>query len=96
VKEIIKKYILQEFGSDNHEFHFSYCMYPEGQCTCKRLINIDYDTPLITGGIIDSFSMVQVLVFIEKTFDVKIPDKESTPANFDSVNKITALINRHK
>lgn len=96
MKETIRKFILSEFGADNYLFHFSYCMFPEGQCTCKRLIDIDYETPLISGGIIDSFSMTQVLVFIEKEFNVKIPDKEATPANFDSVNKIVALIVKHK
>jgi acyl carrier protein len=53
---------------------------------------IEYDTPLITGGIVDSFSMVSLLVFLETKFNIKIPDSKATPEAFDSVNNIVALL----
>jgi acyl carrier protein len=34
---------------------------------------ITYDTPLISGGYVDSFSMVSLLVFLENKFIIKIP-----------------------
>jgi acyl carrier protein len=52
------------------------------------------DTPLITGGIVDSFSMVSLKRFLEKKYTVKIPDADATPAAFDSVDKIAALVER--
>ena len=52
------------------------------------------DTPLITGGIVDSFSMVSLKRFLEKKYAVKIPDADATPAAFDSVEKIAALVER--
>ncbi len=54
---------------------------------------ISYDTPLISSGFVDSFSMVSLKVFLEKKFDIKIPDEEATPEAFDSVNKIVDLVN---
>lgn len=54
---------------------------------------ITYDTPLISSGFVDSFSMVSLKVFLEKKFDIKIPDEEATPEAFDSVNKIIDLVN---
>ncbi len=54
--------------------------------------DISPDTPLISGGIVDSFSMVSLRVFIEKTYKIRIPDAEATPAAFDSVRKIAALV----
>ncbi len=38
------------------------------------------DTKLISSGIVDSFSMVSLKLFIEKTYDIQIPDREATPA----------------
>ena len=57
---------------------------------------ITYDTSLIGGGYIDSFSMVVVLIFLQKTFKVKIPDIDATPANFDTVNKMVELVTKIK
>ncbi|MFO7851397.1 MAG: acyl carrier protein [Bacteroidota bacterium] len=54
---------------------------------------ITYDTPLISSGFVDSFSMVSLKVFLEKKFDISIPDEEATPEAFDSVNKIVDLVN---
>jgi acyl carrier protein len=56
---------------------------------------ISYDTPLISGGYIDSFSMVSLLVFLENKFKIKIPASKATPEAFDSVNKITALVEQY-
>jgi acyl carrier protein len=56
---------------------------------------ITYDTPLISGGIVDSFSMVSLLIFIERKFNIKIPPAKATPEAFDNVNNIFALINQH-
>jgi acyl carrier protein len=53
-----------------------------------------YDTPLISGGIVDSFSMVSLKRFLENKYAISIPDDEATPEAFDSVNKIVALVER--
>jgi acyl carrier protein len=56
---------------------------------------ITFDTPLISGGYIDSFSMVSILIFIENKFKIKIPTEKATPGAFDSVNNIVTLINQY-
>ncbi|KAB2968778.1 MAG: acyl carrier protein [Thermoanaerobaculia bacterium] len=53
---------------------------------------IDASTPLITGGIVDSFSMVSLKRFLEKRYTISIPDAEATPAAFDSVRSIAKLV----
>jgi acyl carrier protein len=55
---------------------------------------ITEDTKLISGGIVDSFSMVSLKMFIEKKFHIKIPDEKATPEAFDSVNNIIDLIHQ--
>ena len=53
---------------------------------------ITYDTPLISGGIVDSFSMVSLKVFLETKFNIQIPDSKASPEAFDSVNNIVNLL----
>ena len=53
---------------------------------------ITEDTKLISSGIVDSFSMVSLKMFLEKKFKIKIPDEKATPEAFDSVNNILSLL----
>jgi acyl carrier protein len=56
---------------------------------------LDENTKLISGGIVDSFSMVSLKRFVEKKYAISIPDEEASPEAFDTVNSIIALVNRH-
>lgn len=51
-------------------------------------------TPLLEWGIVDSLAMVSLLAFVHKTFDVKIPDAEISPRNFQSIEALRNLIVR--
>ena len=53
------------------------------------------DTPLISSGIVDSFSMVSLKVFLEKKYQIKLSDEEATPETFDTVDSICKLVSRH-
>jgi acyl carrier protein len=55
---------------------------------------ITYDTPLISSGLVDSFSMVSLKRFLEVKYKISIPDADATPEAFDSVNKIADLVTR--
>jgi len=53
---------------------------------------VTYDTPLISGGIVDSFSMVSLKVFLETKYNIQIPDAKASPEAFDNVNNIIVLL----
>jgi len=55
---------------------------------------LDSATPLITGGIVDSFSMVSLKRFLERKYTLSIPDAEATPQAFDTVESIARLVER--
>ncbi len=55
-------------------------------------IEVTYTTPLISGGIVDSFSMVSLKRFLENKYNIQIPDAKATPKAFDSVNNIIELL----
>ena len=50
------------------------------------------DEPLISGGMIDSFSLIDLALFIEENFDVQIDDTELNAETFDTLDQLTALI----
>jgi len=53
---------------------------------------ISFNTPLISGGIVDSFSMVSLKRFLETKFTIQIPDAKASPEAFDSVDNIIRLL----
>lgn len=59
-------------------------------------MTLDENTKLISGGIVDSFSMVSLKRFLEKKYFISIPDEEASPEAFDTVNSIIVLVTRHQ
>ncbi len=55
---------------------------------------ITFETPLISGGLVDSFSMVSLKRFLEMKYKISIPDEQASPEAFDNVNKIADLVKR--
>ena len=53
---------------------------------------IAFDTPLISGGIVDSFSMVSLKRFLETKYKISIPDEKASPEAFDTVESIVKLV----
>lgn len=47
---------------------------------------------LISSGLIDSFSLVDLALFVEDTFGVRIADSELNATTFDSIEQLAALI----
>jgi acyl carrier protein len=50
------------------------------------------DAPLISSGLIDSFHLVDLALFIEEKFGVRIDDSELNADTFDSLDGLVALI----
>jgi acyl carrier protein len=55
---------------------------------------LDDTTPLVSGGLVDSLGIAQLGVFLEKSFDVEIPDGELTLDNVDTIDDIARLVAR--
>lgn len=56
----------------------------------NRIIGID--EPLLSSGLIDSFSLVDLALFVEDSFGVRIEDSELNASTFDSLNQLAALV----
>jgi acyl carrier protein len=47
---------------------------------------------LLTSGLIDSFHLVDLALFVEDTFGVHIDDSELNASTFDSLGELIAII----
>jgi len=56
--------------------------------------NIGQDTMFISSGLVDSFSLIRLLVFIEDEFGIVIPDEAATAEAMDSVSLILELMRK--
>jgi len=56
-----------------------------------RAIGPDED---LTASGLNSLDMVNLMLAVEAAFAVKIPDRDMTPANFRTVARIAALVER--
>jgi acyl carrier protein len=52
------------------------------------------DDSLLDKGIIDSTGVLELVSFIEQTFSFAVEDEELVPENLDSVNRLTAYVNK--
>jgi acyl carrier protein len=53
---------------------------------------IQRDEPLLTSGLIDSFHLVDLGMFVEDTFGVRIEDFELNADTFDTLDQLSQLI----
>jgi acyl carrier protein len=56
------------------------------------LLPVADDTSLLESGILDSLSLLQLVVFLEGRFGITVGDADLLPEHFASVNTICAYI----
>lgn len=57
---------------------------------------ISPDEPLLSSGLIDSFHLVDLALFVEDSFGVRIDDSELNSSTFDTVNQLVTIIQSRK
>jgi acyl carrier protein len=80
MKEVILEYVRNEYLDEED----------------AEDMELDENTPLISSGIVDSFSMVSLKRFLEKKYEITIPDADASTEAFDTVKSIIEIVNRHK
>ena len=80
MEEVVLEYIRNEYLDEDDD----------------EEVELDASTPLITSGIVDSFSMVSLKRFLEKQYNISIPDEEASAEAFDTVASIVNLVKRHQ
>jgi acyl carrier protein len=50
------------------------------------------DEKIISDGLMDSFALAELAVYVEQTFDVYIPDPDLTVAKMDTLDQIVTRV----
>jgi acyl carrier protein len=58
----------------------------------QALLPLANETPLLESGILDSLSLLRLVVFLEERFAITIGDADLLPENFASVNAVCAYL----
>ena len=56
-------------------------------------IDLKPDLSLLESGIIDSTGVLELVMFIEEKYSIKIEDEELIPENLDSIDNIIKFLN---
>jgi acyl carrier protein len=56
------------------------------------LLPLDNQASLLDSGVLDSLSLLRMVVFIQERFGISVDDVDLVPENFDSVNSICAYL----
>ncbi len=52
------------------------------------------ETSFLEEGIIDSTGVLELVTFLAEDFDITIDDEELIPENLDSINNVTAYLDK--
>ena len=58
----------------------------------RALLPLANDTQLLDSGILDSLSLLRIVIFLEEQFGITMGDADLLPENFASVDAICAYL----
>lgn len=57
--------------------------------------DLGYDTDLFRGGYVNSLFALEVIVFIERTFSIRVPNKDISESNFQTIDSIARVVEKN-
>ena len=54
------------------------------------------DTSFLEEGVIDSTGVLELVAFLEETYDIRVEDEDLIPENLDSIVNISAYLERKR
>ena len=60
-----------------------------------NITDIQTDTDLFKGGYVNSLFALEIVMFLEKEFKIKIKNKDITEKNFRTIDSMAAVIEKY-
>ena len=76
---------LESIGGVVHDYFVEYLLDGDGR-------DLDLDTDMIGGGLLDSFAVVQLVSFIEERFAIEIPRDRIDAEHFRTIRTVCQII----
>ena len=61
----------------------------------KNISDIQNDTDLFKGGYVNSLFALEIVMFLEKEFKIKIKNKDITEKNFKTVQSMAKVVEKY-
>lgn len=61
-----------------------------------RAEGLTFDTDLFAGGFVDSLFALEIVIYLENTFGLRIKNSEIREENFKTIHAMAALVERLK
>ena len=58
----------------------------------RGITELKDDEPILTNNIIDSLGSFEMILFLEKTFAIKVEDADMVPGNFQTLNDVERFV----
>ena len=55
---------------------------------------LEGDASLTGEGVLDSMGVLELIMFVEERFGFKVPDEDTLPENFDSIDRIVRYLDQ--
>lgn len=62
----------------------------------KKSVNPDPEESLFDSGVLDSFTLADMVSHIEKSFSVKVPDADLNPRKWETIERIESYLDGHR
>jgi len=68
--------------------------YVTGELNPKADVDFDPQLDLLEAGVLESMMMIDLIVWLEDTFEVEIETEDLRPENFNSLDAMVAYLDR--
>ena len=65
-------------------------------CDAANTLNLKNEENIFEAGYVDSTFAMELIIFIEKQFNIQIPDEDLDLENFSSIDRMVQYIDRKK
>ena len=60
----------------------------------EQMSSLADDTSFMESGVIDSTGVLELVAFLEETYEFKVEDEEMVPENLDTIGNLCAFVER--
>jgi acyl carrier protein len=62
----------------------------------EHFSTLEDDEPLISGGIVTSFSLARIATFMESHYGIEVADNDMTLEHFDTLARMVSFVRQHQ
>lgn len=85
-----------EFSPDNSDLVREIAEFIQHNISRFPEEELDTETPLISSGLIDSFNLIKLILFLEERYQVTIDPSEVIPSDFETIALTIGVVNERK